>query len=157
MLEKSKKTAFVMGCLYIMATVMSSMMMEAVLNSEKGVGELIINPNASNQPLSVQIISWLLLILVLLLASGLIAWTIDKLDESYFGVKNAVLWVLAGFIYAVWVRVVGQHFSRQNETLGSDFAKSALTILGCGISFGLVFWFPRRLERLIRNRKGNHE
>jgi hypothetical protein len=146
MLEKSKTSAFVMGCIYIMSAIFGSVAMEAFSNPNKGLAEIIYDPNLSNQPVSAKILSWGILLLVVIITGGILTWPINKFDETHFGISGVILWAVSGIVYAVWIRFIvfglpklGVHISKVTESI--------LELIGLGISYGIVFRLFRNVGR----------
>ena len=147
MLKKSKKSAFVMGCIYIMTALFSSVALKALSTPKTGLKDLIFDPNASSLSPNVKVFSWVLLFFLIMLTGGVISWAINKFDEAHFGIRGAFLWAVAGFIYAAWIRFVVHglpNFGVQSDKV----IEAMLNIAGISISYGIPFGFFRSVWKL---------
>ena len=145
MLEKNRRNAFAMGCIYILTALLSIAIMEALSKAESGI-ITIFKSHVSSQPLGARILAWLTLALLVLFTGWAMSWFVYARDESHFGLQGALCWAVAGFIYAMWMKSVVQSFS-QYDVQGARVVESLLGMVGLSVSYGIAFRLPRRGDK----------
>lgn len=145
MLEKSRRNAFAMGCIYILTALLSIAIMEALSKAESGIAT-IFKPYVSSQPLGVRILAWPVLALLVLFTGWVMSWFVYARDESHFGPQGALRWAVAGFIYAMWMKSVVQPLSHY-DMLATEVVERLLGIVGLSISYGIAFRLPRTVDK----------
>jgi TctA family transporter len=142
MLEKSRRNAFAMGCVYTLTALVSIATMEALSKAENGI-TAIFRPYVSNQPLGVRILAWLVFALLILFTGWVMSWFVYARDETHFGPQGALRWAVAGFIYAMWMKSVVQSLSQYDMPV-AEVVEKLLGVVGLSISYGIAFGLPRR-------------
>jgi hypothetical protein len=142
MLAKSKKSAFVMGSIFVLTTVVVSAVGDAVFLSED---PLIGQESERGAPF----LSWLALAFVLLLAVGAMAVFAYEQGESHFGSQGAIRWAIAGVVYALLMQGVSLLLSRFEGQTFDGVVKNILQLVVIGLSYWVVFkvFAPKEMKR----------
>ena len=139
MLAKSRKSAFIMGSIFILTAFVTSVVGTTVFSN---TDSLVSQESVRNTPL----LGWLALVFLLLLAVGMVATFIYNQDESHFGPQGAVRWAIAGVIYALLIMGISLLFSRLEGQAFAKVLEDILQLLAMGVAYLIVFevFSPRR-------------
>jgi hypothetical protein len=140
MLRKSRKSAFVMGCIYVATALMSYIAMRVVSAPESSIEAILESYVVSDDP-TARSIGWPGFLLEITVASWVLSRFIQLGDERHFGWQGALSWAVAGFVYAMWLRSVVYAVSHSGMQ-GADTVEVLLALLGLIVSC----WIPFRRQ-----------
>ena len=140
MFVKSKKSAILMACIFVITAVMIAFV----------VGEIqyFTIPPAERNPIVVNGFSGfgpaLIAVAILLLSIGISSVVIYRLSESHFGRQGAIRWAIAGIVYGLFQQIVltpipsdfGFRVSSVIKQIGGDLLWKVQTLVP---SYLLVF------------------
>ena len=139
MFAKSKKSAFLMACLFGLPVAAIALVASQIRYAPAMAEQ---NPNVVNGFAGV--VPALMALAILALSLGLATLVIYRLDESHYGLQGAVRWVLAGILYGLLQQVVltpipsnfDYAFGSILKQIGGDLAWKAATLV---LAYILVF------------------
>jgi hypothetical protein len=140
MLLKSSKSAFVMGCIYVITALTSYIVMRVLSAPESGIKAILESYVVSDDP-TARSIGWPGFLLEIAVASWVLSRFIKFGDERYFGWHGALGWAVAGLVYAMWLRSVVRAVSHSGMQR-ADTVEALLVLLGLIVSC----WIPFRRQ-----------
>jgi hypothetical protein len=148
MLAKSKKSAVIMGVIFVIPAVTIAFVVGEIRYSMLDPAER--NPNVVNGFAGIG--PALMSVAIMLLSLGIASWVIYQLNESHYGRQGAIRWVITGTIYGLLQQVILTPISSDFDfgtasilrQIGGDLLQKGLTLV-----FSYLLVFP--LFSLIQN------
>jgi hypothetical protein len=136
MLEKSKKSAFIMGCIFILCAFISL----TVVKMMSGVGESdFVDIFKSGDESQYVFIGWVFLVSVFLIGAGITALFVYRNNGNHYGVVGALRWGFTGLISGIAMGGVSQLLGSVKPSSYQEFAEGFLQILVVIVSYLAVF------------------
>lgn len=148
MLTKSKTNAILMATICLMSAIGMYYVLWSVIGLDAN--------NTNSDHVSDFAVDFLVIsrsFIGVLIAFGIplifLSWIIYKLDESHFGWRGLVKWIVSGAFYALLMFSMNRFYLANTTVpmgIGTKLVKDFIQILIIGLTYLLVFSLPTRLQ-----------